>query len=302
MEQQDRKEVLEEAQKILESSKKLDETVEEVETLEKKKRSSHEKKKKQIDGLYTEACKQRNLDPKTMKSISPKKKKKEVDEAKEIKEVVDQGFFKETEPDLEEIEVQVNEKMEEKKKIPEKKLGYKRSKHVSGLDIVLIFIIVGLVLFIGSRVLGMQTDSISLPDAMTQRSVLAYINTSQPYAFENDILMQIGHAAYDEESEILVLDFTVTNNNDETIRFMSSSFEIVSEELTVTPILARSINETDETPASGIKKGETMEFSISYDLDPKDLAGRSITLKGLFLNKNGKIPMEVKIPELLQVR
>ena len=296
MEQQDRKEVLEEAQKILESSRKLDETVDEVEILEKKKRSSHEKKKKQIDALYTEACKQRHLDPKTMKTISPKKNSE-----KEVKEVVDQNFIKESDPDLEKIDVQIHEMMEEKKS-PEKKLGYQRSKHVSGLDIVLLGIIVGLILFIGSRVLGMQTDSISLPDAMTQRSVLAYINTSQPYAFENDILMQVGHADYDEESGILILDFTVTNNNDETIRFMSSSFEIVSEDLTVTPILAGSINETDETPASGIKKGETIEFSISYDLDPKDLAGRSITLKGLFLNKSGKIPMEVKIPELLQVR
>lgn len=298
MEQQDRNEVLEEAQKILESSKKLDETVEQVEIMEKKKKSSSAKKKKKIDEIYTEACKERNLDPKTLTQSSPKKKEK----IKKDQEVIDQKFIQESSSDLDEIEEQVNEKIKENKKLPEKKLGYKRSKHVSGLDLALIALIVGLSLFILGRLMNIGTDSISIPDAVAQRSVLTYINTSQPYTYDEDILMQISHADYSEEDEILTLDFTVTNNNDETIRFMSSSFEIVSEDLTVTPILAGSINETDETPASGIKKGETMDFSISYDLDPKDLAGRVITLKGLFLNNSGKIPMEVKIPELLQAR
>lgn len=298
MEQQDRNEVLEEAQKILESSKKLDETVEEVKIIEKKKQSSSAKKKKKIDEIYTEACKERNLDPKTLTQTSSKKK----EGTKKDQEIIDQKFIEESSSDLGEIEEQVNEKINENKKLPEKKLGYKRSKHVSSLDLILIAIIVGLGLFILGRVVNLGTDSFSIPDAVTRRSVLTYINTSQPYVYEDDILMQIEHAEYDQEEEILTLDFNVTNNNDETIRFMSSSFEIVSEDLTVTPILAGSINETDETPASGIKKGETMDFSISYDLDLKDLAGRVITLKGLFLNNSGKIPMEVKIPELLQAR
>mgnify|MGYP000476654135 FL=1 len=295
MEQQDRNEVLAEAQKIVDSSMKLDETVEQVEAMERKKQKKSEKKQKKIDGLYTEACKARNLDPETLTKSSKKKTKKQ-------EEVIDKEFIQESESDLDEIEEQVKEKISENKKIPEKKLGYRRSKHVSFLDLILIALIVGLVLFICGRFMAFGNGSLSLPDAITQRSVLAYINTSQPYAYEKDILMQIEHAEYNEEDEILTLEFAVTNNNDDLIRFLSSSLEIVSEDLTVTPILAGSINETEETPASGIKKGETMKFSTSYAIDPKDLAGRIITLKGLFLNSKGTVPLEVKIPELLQVR
>ena len=77
MEQQDRNEVLAEAQKIVDSSMKLDETVEQVEAMERKKQKKSEKKQKKIDGLYTEACKARNLDPETLTKSSKKKTKKQ---------------------------------------------------------------------------------------------------------------------------------------------------------------------------------------------------------------------------------
>ena len=206
--------------------------------------------------------------------------------------------------EIDETEVETIETKEEYKNDPGWTAKPRKKKKNWLLILLNIFLAVNAMLLIAfiSAILtntGNAPASVGKSPAVPDGDIIEYINESDPKVSVNDIEVSVAKAEFDEDEGILALDYTVRNNGDETVRFLSSSFRIAFDEgRSVVPILAGDINENDVNTADGIKPGESVVISLKYGVTPGEIEGNEIKLKGIFSSIDGTYDISYDVPKV----
>lgn len=133
-------------------------------------------------------------------------------------------------------------------------------------------------------------------EVVSDEAILDYINTEHPQTSVKKIVVTIDSAEYTDG--LLGLTYTVQNDNENIIRFLTSSFRMTIGDRVITPVLAGTINENDVNTAKGVQPGESIKVKIHYDIEPSVLSGEAILLKGVFITSIGTYDIQYQMPEL----
>lgn len=175
-----------------------------------------------------------------------------------------------------------------------KKIKTTSKSNIYALVMTILAIILFLLLL--NKTVIQQRNEIITNTYIQDEDVLNYINTTHPTTSIEKIEVKINSAVYDDESGILRLEYLITNNNDNVIRFLTSSFRMEMGEKVLTPILIGDINENDVNTAKGIQPGTDTAVQLSYAVNPADLAGEVIQLKGVFITNVGTYDINYMMP------